>query len=65
MERRSKRNQMTINKWLIGIPTVLLMTCTPTLYGQDFLKQLEAKLLTNSNKTGAWFLPSKLPISVT
>ncbi len=51
MERRSKRNQMTINKWLACIPTVFLMTGTPTLYGQDFLKQLEAKLFQKQQES--------------
>ncbi len=51
MERMSKRNQMTINKWLMCIPTVFLMTSAPTLYGQDFLKQLEAKLFQKQQES--------------
>lgn len=42
---------MNINKWLMGIPTVLFMTCSPTLYGQDFLKQLEAKLFQKQQES--------------
>lgn len=42
---------MTINKWLVCLATVFLMVGTPSLYGQDFLKQLEAKLFQKQQES--------------
>ena len=44
---------MTLNKWPVHITTLLFMVGAPSLYGQDFLKQLEAKLFQKQQESKA------------
>ncbi len=42
---------MTVNKWQVHIATVLFLMGAPSLLGQDFLKQLEAKLFQKQQES--------------
>lgn len=48
---------MAINKWQVHIATIIFLMGAPSLLGQDFLKQLEAKLFQKQQESKAKELP--------